>query len=131
MTVRSPRNVPHEPRVAHPGRAGGRDPHPAPLLLGGPDGPLGTPFLIMARVDGFTPVGVLLAPYDSRRGRRDLGFALVDALAELAAVPWRERGLDSGSAGRRGSWTGRCPAGSASYGGYRTRDIPGLAWVAS
>ena len=52
-------------------------PHPAPLLLGGPDGPLGTPFLIMARVDGFTPVGLLSAPYDHSRGRRDLAFALV------------------------------------------------------
>jgi NAD(P)-dependent dehydrogenase (short-subunit alcohol dehydrogenase family) len=69
-------------------------PHPAPLLLGGPDGPLGSPLLIMARVDGFTPVGVLPAPYDHPRGRRDLAFALVDALADLAAVPWRERRLD-------------------------------------
>jgi aminoglycoside phosphotransferase (APT) family kinase protein len=69
-------------------------PHPAPLLLGGPDGPLGSPFLIMARVDGFTPVGVLPAPYDRSRGRRDLAFALVDALGDLAEVPWQERGLD-------------------------------------
>ena len=69
-------------------------PHPAPLLLGGPDSPLGTPFLIMGRVDGFTPVGVLPAPYDNPRGRRDLGFALETPWPELAAVPWRERGLD-------------------------------------
>ena len=88
-------------------------PHPAPLLLGGPDGPLGTTFLIMARVDGFTPVGVLPAPYDTPAGAR------------TSASPWSTRwptwrrcrggsaGL-TGSAGRRGSWTGRCPAGSAS-----------------
>ena len=70
-------------------------PHPAPLLLGRTeDGPLGTPFLIMARVDGFTPVGHLPAPYDTAQGRRDLGFALVDALADLAALPWQARGLD-------------------------------------
>jgi aminoglycoside phosphotransferase (APT) family kinase protein len=50
-------------------------PHPSPLVLGGPDGPLGTPFLIMERVDGFTPVGVLLAPYDRPRARRELSFA--------------------------------------------------------
>jgi aminoglycoside phosphotransferase (APT) family kinase protein len=104
-------------------------PHPAPLLLGGPDDPLGTPFLIMARVDGFTPVGVLPAPYDHPRGRRDLGFAMVDALADLAAVPWRERGLDglgrpTGFLDRQVSrWLGQLD-------GYRTRDIPGLDWLA-
>ena len=104
-------------------------PHPAPLLLGGPGGPLGTPFMIMARVDGFTPVGVLPAPYDRPGGRRDLGFALVDALADLAAVPWRERGLDGlgrpeGFLDRQVSrWLGQ-------LGGYRTRDIPGLDWLA-
>ncbi len=104
-------------------------PHPAPLLLGGPDGPLGTPFLIMARVDGFTPVGLLSAPYDHSRGRRDLAFALVDALADLAAVPWRERGLDGlgrpdGFLDRQVSrWLGQ-------LGGYQTRDIPGLYWLA-
>ena len=118
-------------------------PHPAPLLLGGPGGPpggpgrppggpggpLGSPFLIMARVDGFTPVGVLPAPYDRPSGRRDLGFALVDALAQLAAVPWRERGLDGlgrpdGFLGRQvGRWLSQLDS-------YRTRDIPGLDWVA-
>ena len=104
-------------------------PHPAPLLLGGPDGPLGIPFLIMARVDGFTPVGVLPAPYDHPGGRRDLAFALVDALADLAAVPWRERGLDGlgrpeGFLDRQVSrWLGQ-------LGGYQTRDIPGLDWLA-
>jgi aminoglycoside phosphotransferase (APT) family kinase protein len=104
-------------------------PHPAPLLLGGAGGPLGAPFMIMARVDGFTPVGVLPAPYDRPGGRRDLGFALVDALADLAAVPWRERGLDGlgrpeGFLDRQVSrWLGQ-------LGGYRTRDIPGLDWLA-
>ena len=69
-------------------------PHPAPLLFGGPGNPLDGPFLIMARVDGFNPVGVLPPPYDTPGARRDLAFALVDALAELAAVPWLDRGLD-------------------------------------
>ena len=104
-------------------------PHPAPLLLGGPDGPLGSPFLIMARVGGFTPVGVLPTPYDHARGRRDLAFALVDALAELAAVPWRERGLDG--LGRPERFLHRQVSRWLSQlDGYRTRDIPGLDWVA-
>ena len=79
-------------------------PHPAPLLLGGADSPLGTPFLIMERVEGFTPVGVLPAPYDHPPGRRELSFALVDALAELARVPWQARV----------SWPGRYLAGCTS-----------------
>lgn len=104
-------------------------PHPAPLLLGGPDSPLGTPFLIMARVDGVTPVGVLPAPYDNPQGRRELAFALVDALAELARVPWQARGLDglgrpAGFLDRQVSrWLGQLDH-------YRTRDIPELGWVA-
>ncbi len=104
-------------------------PHPAPLLLGGPDGPLGTPFLIMARVDGFTPVGVLPTPYDHPGGRRDLAFALVDALADLAAVPWRERGLDG--LGRPGGFLDRqVSRWLGQLGRYQTRDIPGLDWLA-
>ena len=41
-------------------------PHPAPLLLGGPGGPLGTPFMIMARVDGH-PGGRAAGPVRSPR----------------------------------------------------------------
>jgi aminoglycoside phosphotransferase (APT) family kinase protein len=104
-------------------------PHPAPLLLGGPDGPLGSPFLIMARVDGFTPVGALPAPYDEPDGRRDLAFALVDALAELAAVPWQERGLE-GLGRPEGFLDRQVSRWLAQLGGYRTRDIPGLNWLA-
>jgi aminoglycoside phosphotransferase (APT) family kinase protein len=107
-------------------------PHPAPLLLGGTDGPVGGAdgpvggaFLIMARVDGFTPVGVLPAPYDNPAGRRDLGFALVDALADLAAVPWRERGLD-GLGRPEGFLDRQVPRWLRQLDGYRTRDIPGL-----
>src|SRR5258705_2525092 len=45
-------------------------PHPAALLLGAPDdGPIGTPFLIMAPLDGFTPVGTLPPPYDRPASR--------------------------------------------------------------
>jgi aminoglycoside phosphotransferase (APT) family kinase protein len=104
-------------------------PHAVPLLLGGPDSPLGAPFLIMDRVDGFTPVGVLRAPYDTHQGRRELSFALVDALVDLAGVPWQARGLDGlgkpdGFLDRQvARWLGQLE-------GYRTRDIPELDWVA-
>lgn len=107
-------------------------PHPMPLLLGGADGtgPMGTPFLIMERVFGFTPVGVLPAPYGLASARRDLGFALVDAIAELAAVDWRARGLDGlgkpdGFLERQvGRWLGQLDR-------YRTREIPELDWIAT
>jgi len=105
-------------------------PHPAPLLLGSTnDGPLGTPFLIMARVDGFTPVDQLPAPYDTAEARRDLGFALADALAELAAVPWQARGLDG--LGRPAGFLDRqVPRWLGQLDRYRTRDIPELGWLA-
>jgi aminoglycoside phosphotransferase (APT) family kinase protein len=108
---------------------GTRVPHPAPLLLGGPDSPLGTPFLIMERVDGFTPVGVLPAPYDSPAGRRELAFALVDALTELAAVPWQDRALD-GLGKPDGFLDRQVSRWLRQLEGYRTRDIPELGWVA-
>ena len=105
-------------------------PHPAPLLLGSSsDGPLGTPFLIMARVDGFTPVGRLPAPYDTTQARRELGFALVDALAALAALPWQARGLDG--LGRPAGFLDRQVSRWLSQlDSYRTRDIPGLDQIA-
>jgi aminoglycoside phosphotransferase (APT) family kinase protein len=111
-------------------------PHPSPLLFGGPDSPLSGPFLIMAHVDGFNPVGVLPPPYDTPGARRDLAFALVDALAELAAVPWRERGLDGlgkpeAFLDRQVSRWLRQLDGYAKLPTYQARDIPGLDWLAN
>ncbi|WP_235892250.1 phosphotransferase family protein [Mycolicibacterium hodleri] len=101
-------------------------PHPTPLVLGsGSDTPTGGSFLIMGRVDGFTPVGILAAPYDQASARRDLAFAMVDAVASLGNVDWRARGLDGlgkpdGFLERQvARWNGQIE-------GYRTRDIPGL-----
>ena len=111
-------------------------PHPSPLLFGGPDSPLSGLFLIMAQVDGFNPVGVLPPPYDTPGARRDLAFALVDALAELAAVPWRERGLDGlgkpeGFLDRQVSRWLRQLDGYAKLPTYQARDVPGLDWLAN
>jgi len=111
-------------------------PHPSPLLFGGPGNPLDGPFLIMARVDGFNPVGVLPPPYDGPGARRDLAFALVDALAELAAVPWIDRGLDGlgrpeGFLDRQVSRWLRQLDGYGKLPTYEPRDIPGLDWLAT
>ena len=101
-------------------------PHPTPLLLGsGTDSPTGGSFLIMSRVDGFTPVGILPSPYDTELARRELAFAMVDAAACLGDVDWKERGLEGlgkpdGFLERQvARWNGQLDS-------YRTRDIPGL-----
>jgi aminoglycoside phosphotransferase (APT) family kinase protein len=101
-------------------------PHPTPLLLGsGPDSPIGGPFLIMSRVDGFTPIGVLPAPYDNNHARRDLALSMVDAAASLGNVAWRERGLDG--LGRPDGFLERQVARwNRQLDSYRTRDIPGI-----
>jgi aminoglycoside phosphotransferase (APT) family kinase protein len=101
-------------------------PHPTPLILGsGTDTPTGGPLLIMSRVDGFTPIGILAAPYDNASARNELGYAMVDAVASLGNVDWRERKLDDlgkpqGFLERQvARWNGQLDS-------YRTRDIAGI-----
>jgi aminoglycoside phosphotransferase (APT) family kinase protein len=56
---------------------------------------IGTPFLLMERVDGFTPISPLPDPFDDDgAARHALGTEIVDALAELAVVDWRAVGLE-------------------------------------
>ncbi|MDT3441912.1 phosphotransferase family protein [Pseudofrankia sp. BMG5.37] len=56
---------------------------------------IGAPFILMERVDGFTPAGGLPAPFDADpASRRAFGLEAVDALAELALVNWRAVGLE-------------------------------------
>jgi aminoglycoside phosphotransferase (APT) family kinase protein len=105
-------------------------PHPTPLLSCSDPDVIGAPFLIMSVVDGFTPVGVLPAPYDRPDGRRDLGFAMVDAIADIGTLDWQARGLDglgrpAGFLERQvGRWLRQLDR-------YRTRDIPRIGDVAS
>ena len=105
-------------------------PHPHPLLLCDDPDVIGVPFLVMERVEGFTPVGRLPAPYDQPASRRQLAMAMVDAVADLAAVDWRARGLDGlgkpdGFLERQvGRWLLQLDR-------YRTRDIPELDFVAN
>jgi aminoglycoside phosphotransferase (APT) family kinase protein len=105
-------------------------PHPTPLLTCSDPAVIGAPFLIMGVVGGFTPVGVLPAPYDRPDARRALGFAMADAIAALGAVDWRARGLEGlgrpdGFLERQvGRWLRQLD-------GYRTRDIPRLDDVAT
>src|SRR4051794_11733551 len=69
-------------------------PHPVARVLGEDPGIIGAPFLIMDKVDGFTPGFVLPEPFASDPAlRRDLAMAYVDALVDLAEVDWEEAGL--------------------------------------
>ncbi len=98
---------------------------------------IGAPFYVMSNVDGFVgyPFDTLPPPYD-RFGepRRQMAFALVDALAELAKVDYRAVGLEAfgkpdGFLERQvDRWTSQL----ASYReteAYQQRDLPGLGYV--
>ena len=106
-------------------------PHPQPLLLGtASDGPLGVPFLIMAAVDGFTPVGILPPPYTSPAARAQLSFAMVDAVADLGAVDYQTLGI--ANLGKpQGFLERQVTRWSGQVDGYRTREIPGYQRLAS
>jgi aminoglycoside phosphotransferase (APT) family kinase protein len=70
-------------------------PHPTPRLLCDDPQIIGSTFMIMDAVDGFTPGLELPAPFDRDLAlRRQLAFAYVDGCAALSMVDWRQRGLD-------------------------------------
>lgn len=106
-------------------------PHPEPLLLGTPeDGPLDVHFVIMAAVDGFTPVGILPPPYTTPAARAALGFAMVDAIADLGKVDFRARGIEN--LGKPAGFLERQVARwTRQVDSYRTRDIPGYDTLAA
>jgi aminoglycoside phosphotransferase (APT) family kinase protein len=98
---------------------------------------IGAPFYVMSNVDGFVgyPFDKLPAPYD-RPGepRRQLAFALVDALADLAKVDYRAVGLGDfgkpdGFLERQVSrWLSQLES-YAETENYQQRDLPGLTYV--
>jgi aminoglycoside phosphotransferase (APT) family kinase protein len=99
-------------------------PHPRPLLFCDDHDVVGATFMLMEKVDGFTPTGALPDPFDvGGHLLWDLAMAYVDGLVELAAVDWRARGLDGlgkpdGFLERQVSrWVGQLD-------GYRVRDLP-------
>jgi aminoglycoside phosphotransferase (APT) family kinase protein len=104
-------------------------PHPTPRVLCEDPGVLGAPFLVMDKVDGFTPGFELPEPFHSDPGlRRGLAEAYVDALVELRSVDWRARGLaDLGKP--EGFLERQVPRWLAQLERYRTRDLPELDFV--
>ena len=98
---------------------------------------VGAPFYVMAAVDGFVgyPFETLPPPYD-RPGpaKRDMAYAIVDALAELALVDYRAVGLEGfgkpeGFLERQVSrWLSQLESYRETE-DYEQRDLPGLAYV--
>ena len=91
---------------------------------------IGVPFILMERIDGFTPIDPLPAPFGhDPAARHGLGTEMVDALAELALVDWQAVGLegfgkpDAFLARQVDRWLWQLDS-------YRSRDIPELDTVA-
>jgi aminoglycoside phosphotransferase (APT) family kinase protein len=106
------------------------------------DAVIGAPFYVMEKVDGWAPElrsdGCTYPPmFDTADARREIGLAIVDALADLALVDHQAIGL--GDFGRPGDflarqvdrWLGQLRGYPARYPAYRARDLPGLDEVAN
>jgi aminoglycoside phosphotransferase (APT) family kinase protein len=105
-------------------------PHPRVLALCDDADVIGAPFLVMEFVDGFSGRLPLPEPFGSTAAaRRELAFALVDALVELGRVDWIAAGLEGfgkpdGFLERQVSrWLGQLDT-------YRTRELPHVDDVA-
>jgi aminoglycoside phosphotransferase (APT) family kinase protein len=97
---------------------------------------VGANFYVMDRIDGFTPQDPLPPPFDrDPEARRGMAHELVDAIAALANVDWRARGLEGfgkpeGFLERQVSrWLGQIDS-YEKIEGHTRRGIPGLEDVA-
>ncbi len=103
--------------------------HPTPRLLCEDPAVIGAPFLVMDKVEGFTPGFELPEPFQSDPAlRRGLAEACVDVLIELAEVDWRARGLE-GLGRPEGFLERQVPRWLAQLDRYRTRELPELDFV--
>ena len=90
---------------------------------------IGVPFILMERIDGFTPIDPLPAPFDhDPSARHGLGTEMVDALAELALVDWQAVGLE-GFGKPDGFLARQVDRWLWQLDSYRSRDIPELDTV--
>jgi len=109
-------------------------PHPRVIAMCDDPSVLGCVFYVMAWVEGFMPVGPLPPAFDGAEARRELAFAVIDALGELARVDWRAVGLadfgrpDDFHERQATRWLGQ-------YQRYPRHELPGLdaiaAWLAA
>ncbi len=108
--------------------AGTDVPHTEAIAVCTDDSVLGCTFYLMGYVDGWSPMssGGWPAPFDTDLDAREgLGIELVDAIAKLAKVDWRARGLDG--LGRPDGYHDRqVDRWLRFFERVRTRDVPGI-----
>jgi aminoglycoside phosphotransferase (APT) family kinase protein len=68
-------------------------PVPKPIELCRDHSYIGAPFYLMSFVDGIVIRGPIPDRFDTPEHRRDIGFELVDRLADIHTVDWQEVGL--------------------------------------
>lgn len=106
-------------------------PHPTPRLFCEDPEVIGSTFMIMDVVEGFTPGFELPDPFDRDHAlRRQLAFAYVDGCAGLSMVDWRERGLD-GLGKPEGFLERQVSRWTAQLDRYRNRPLPDFDFVAA
>jgi aminoglycoside phosphotransferase (APT) family kinase protein len=106
-------------------------PHPAPRLFCEDPLVIGSTFMIMDVIDGFTPGFELPPPFDGDRGlRRGLAMAYVDGCAALSKVDWVSRGLE-GLGKPDGFLERQVSRWTAQLDRYRTRSLPEFDFVAA
>jgi aminoglycoside phosphotransferase (APT) family kinase protein len=108
---------------------GGTDvPHTEAIAVCTDTSVLGCTFYLMGYVDGWSPMNTngWPAPFDTDlSARRGLGFELVDAIARLAKVDWRAKGLED--LGRPDGYHERQVERWLRFlDRVKTRDLPGL-----
>lgn len=105
-------------------------PHADAVLVCDDSDVIGAPFMIQRFVDGFAPRLPLPEPFTSDIGaQREMAFAMIDELANLARFDWQGNGL--GDFGRPEGFLDRqVPRWRSQLDKYRSRELPGLAEVA-
>jgi aminoglycoside phosphotransferase (APT) family kinase protein len=110
-------------------------PHPEAIAVCEDESVLGAAFYLMGYVDGWTGMSGTgwAPPFDTDlEARRGLAFELIDAIARLAKVDWKARGLEG--FGRPDNFHDRqVDRWWTFYEGFRFRDVAGLeeaaAWL--
>jgi aminoglycoside phosphotransferase (APT) family kinase protein len=109
--------------------AGSPVPHPAPIHLCTDESVIGTPFLLMTKVDGFH----LKAPYPEHArppgAMRAMMFDFIEVIAHLSRIDWAAAGL-AGFGRPAGYLDRQVDRWLGQLANYQTRDLPKLADVA-
>src|SRR5688572_29759531 len=104
-------------------------PHPRVHAVCDDPSVIGACFYLMEMVDGWSPISTgnrWPAPFDGDlAARRGLAFELVDAIAKLARVDWRAKGLE-GFGKPEGFHERQVDRWLAHLAAFRFRDVPGL-----